>query len=44
MVNWVFFDRVQNRKWLDSYLLMVTLLGLSLFALALLVVYFDLSF
>ena len=44
MVNWVFFDRVQNRKWLDSYLLMVTLLGLSLFALALLVVYFDVSF
>ncbi len=44
VVNWVFFDRAQNRQWLESYLLMVTLLGLSLFALALLVVYFDLSF
>ncbi len=44
VVNWVFFDRTQNRQWLESYLLMVSLLGLSLFALALLVVYFDLSF
>ncbi len=43
-VNWVFFDRIQNRKWLDSYLLTITLMGLSLFIVALLVVYFDLTF
>lgn len=43
-VNWVFFSRSQNRKWLDSYLLTVTFMGLSLFIVALLVVYFDLAF
>lgn len=43
-VNWVFFERLQNRRWMEAYLLTITFMGLSLFIVALLVVYFDLAF
>lgn len=43
-VNWVFFDRTQNKRWMDAYLLVVMMMGVSLFIVALLVVYFGLQF
>ena len=43
-VNNVFFDREKCERWSESYMLTVLALGLSLFPVALLVVYFDLSF
>lgn len=43
-VNWVFFQRKQNRLWIDSYLTIVVFLGIALFAVALLVVYFNMPF
>lgn len=43
-VNWVFFDSAQNRRWVESSLLTVSLMGLLLFVVALLVVYFGMTF
>lgn len=43
-VNWVFFTDAQSRRWTDSLMLCIGLTGISLFAVALLVVYFDLSY
>ena len=43
-VNSVFFSRRQRTDWSETYLLCVLGLGLALFPVALLVVYFDLSF
>lgn len=43
-VNAVFFDRDQRVQWNHAYLLCVFALGVSLFPLALLVVYFDLGY
>ena len=43
-VNSVFFDRNQNRQWNKAFLLTILGTGLLLFPVALLVVYFDLSF
>lgn len=43
-VDWVFFSRKQNRMWIDSYLTVVTFLGIALFIVALLVVYFNMPF
>lgn len=44
VVNAVFFDRERNEQWIEAYLLCILGLGLALFPVALLVVYFDLSF
>lgn len=43
-VNAVFFNREQQSRWSEAYMLTVLALGVSLFPVALLVVYFDLSF
>ncbi len=43
-VNAVFFTREQSSRWSETYMLTVLALGVSLFPVALLVVYFDLSF
>ena len=43
-VNSVFFSHRQRRDWNEAHLLCVLGLGLALFPVALLVVYFDLSF
>ena len=43
-VNAVFFNREQQKQWAEAYMLTVLALGVSLFPVALLVVYFDLSF
>lgn len=43
-VNNIFFPRDKCERWAESYMLTVLALGLSLFPVALLVVYFDLSF
>ena len=44
IVDWVFFDRTQHALWMDTYYLGQLALGMALFPVALLVVYFDLSF
>lgn len=44
LVNAVFFNRDQRVQWGHAYLLCVFALGVSLFPLALLVVYFDLGY
>ena len=41
-VNWVFFEKKKNRQWINSYFLMILCLGVCLFPIALLSVYFDL--
>ena len=43
-VNSTFFTRDKCERWSEAYMLTVLALGLSLFPVALLVVYFDLSF
>ena len=43
-VNSIFFEKAQCERWAEAYMLTVLGLGLSLFPVALLVVYFDLSF
>ncbi len=43
-VNAVFFNREQRSRWAEAYMLTVLALGVTLFPVALLVVYFDLSF
>ena len=43
-VNAVFFEREQRSRWAESYMLTVLALGVALFPVALLVVYFDLDF
>ena len=43
-VNWVFFRNVQRKLWLESYVLSILMVGLLIFPLALLLVYYDLSF
>lgn len=42
-VNWVFFDKTQRVKWIDSYLLLVSLVGIVLFPIVLIVVYFNMD-
>lgn len=42
-VNWVFFDRKSNTKWLRSWIFLSSLEGVLLFPLVLLQVYFALS-
>lgn len=44
VVNATFFEREKNVEWLDTYLLVTLGEGILLLPLALLVVYFDLSF
>lgn len=43
-VNWIFFTKEQNERWSESYMLCLLALGTALYPVALLVVYFDLSF
>lgn len=43
-VNSVFFNREQRTQWNQTYLLSVLALGLALLPVALLVIYFDMSF
>lgn len=43
-INSVFFTREQCKKWSEAHLLSILAVGLFLFPVALLVVYFDLSF
>lgn len=42
-VNWIFFDRDRNERWIDVYFFINYLTGIVLFPLVLLVVYFDLQ-
>lgn len=42
-VNWIFFDRDRNERWMDVYFFINYLMGIVLFPLVLLVVYFDLQ-
>lgn len=42
-INWVFFDKYQQKMWLEVYFWVFVLEGLLLFPLLLLVVYFDLG-
>jgi hypothetical protein len=42
-VNGVFFQKASRVKWIDSYLLLVSLTGIVLFPIVLLIVYFDLN-
>lgn len=42
-VNWIFFDRDRNERWMDVYFFFNYLVGIILFPLVLLVVYFDLQ-
>lgn len=43
IVNWVFFNRQQNERWLKSQLFVGSMEGLLIFPAVLLLVYFDLS-
>lgn len=43
-INWIFFDKEQNRQWTETYFDVVILGGLMLFPVVLLVIYFDLNF
>ena len=40
-VNWVFFDPIQNKQWIDSYFFTLSLFGILLFPVSLLVVYLE---
>ncbi|MEG2156804.1 MAG: DUF4271 domain-containing protein [Bacteroidaceae bacterium] len=42
-INWVFFEKKKCKQWISSYFLIILGIGISLFPIALLVVYFDLS-
>lgn len=42
-VNWIFFDKRRNEQWLESYFLIILGIGVTLFPIALLTVYFNLS-
>ena len=42
-INWVFFDRNRNERWMDVYFFVNYLTGIVLYPLVLLVVYFDLQ-
>lgn len=42
-VNWIFFDRDRGNRWLDVYFFINYMMGIILFPLVLLVVYFDLQ-
>lgn len=42
-VNWVFFQSSKRSKWIEVYSLIVSILGLVLFPLVSLYIYFDLS-
>lgn len=43
-VNTIFFTAEQNRRWLESYLLSILIQGILLLPVALLMIFFDLSF
>lgn len=43
-INWIFFDKEQNRQWLETYFDVLILGGLMLFPVVLLMIYFDLNF
>lgn len=43
-VNSIFFDRSQNERWNEAYMLSILALGIALLPVTLLVVYFDLGF
>lgn len=42
-VNWIFFNRIRNKIWIESYFNVVIGAGFLLFPIVLLIVYFDLS-
>jgi hypothetical protein len=42
-INLIFFEKSKRHQWVDSYLLIYSLLGILLFPLMLLVVFFDLA-
>ena len=44
VVCWTFFDRAKTGIWFESYSTLLYYLGFALFPLALLIVYFDLSY
>ena len=43
-INWIFFDKIKNNLWMESYFFVVSIFGMLLFPVALLVVYGDFSF
>lgn len=40
-VNWIFFDKAKNIMWMESYFSIVITVGILLFPIILLIVYFD---
>lgn len=42
-VNWIFFNRIKNEMWIESYFNVIIGAGFLLFPLILLIIYFDLS-
>ena len=42
VIDWIFFNKTKNRLWMDAYFFVYALLGVLLFPLVLLVVYFGL--
>jgi hypothetical protein len=42
-VNWVFFDKVQNERWMEIYSLVISIQGVLLFLLACFIIFIDLS-
>lgn len=43
-VNWIFFDKKKNEQWMEAYFLAILALGVTLFPVALLVVYFEMPY
>ena len=41
-INWIFFDKKRNGQWMEAYFLVILGIGIALFPVALLVVYFGL--
>ena len=43
-INWIFFEKEQNKAWIETYFDVIILGGLLLFPVVLLIIYFDLNF
>ena len=43
-INWVFFDKVKNKLWLESYFFVISIFGMLLLPVTLLIVYGDFPF
>lgn len=43
LINWIFFEKAKQERWMEIYSLLVSLQGILLFPLACLTIYFNLS-